>query len=114
MRQLLQRSAATIEKEHHEGSAEPSAAKLLRLDQPGCRHAAKIAPVTAFVEGQYVELNPTIRSRFGGSVESGTRGIVREIDLTRPDEDVYRVALLRNERLTGEEAWLREVDLLAA
>jgi hypothetical protein len=67
--------------------------------------------MTAFSAGQYVELYPTIPSSVDGSVDAGTRGIVREIDLTRPGEDVYRVAFLRNAQLTGEEAWLRETDL---
>jgi hypothetical protein len=70
--------------------------------------------MTAFSEGQYVELYPTRPSNSGGSVDAGTRGIVKEIDLTRPSEDIYRVAFLRSERLTGEEAWLCEVDLFPA
>jgi hypothetical protein len=76
--------------------------------------AGKIDAMPRFSQGQYVELYPTIPSSFGGSVDAGTRGIVREIDLTRPCEDIYRVAFLSNERLTGEEAWLREIDLLRA
>lgn len=70
--------------------------------------------MTAFAEGEYVELYPTIPSSFDGSVDASTRGIVREIDMTRPGEDIYRVAFLRNERPTGEEAWLREADLFRA
>jgi hypothetical protein len=70
--------------------------------------------VIAFSQGQYVELYKTIPSSLGGSVEAGTRGIVREIDLRRPRADVYRVAFLKNERLSGEEAWLREADLFGA
>ena len=76
--------------------------------------AGKIDAMPTFSQGQYVELYRTIPSSFGGSVDAGTRGSVREIDLTRPCEDIYRVAFLSNERLTGEEAWLREIDLLRA
>lgn len=68
----------------------------------------------AFSEGQYVELFPAIPSSLDGSVNAGTRGIVREIDLTRPGKDIFRVAFLINERVAGKEAWLREVDLLRA
>jgi hypothetical protein len=68
----------------------------------------------AYLVGQYVELYPTIPSSFGGSIRGGTRGIVQEIDLTRPDDDSYLVAFLVNERLTGELAWLRFIDLFPA
>jgi hypothetical protein len=37
--------------------------------------------VHEFVIGQYVELYPTIQSSCGGSIDGGTRAIVREIDL---------------------------------
>jgi hypothetical protein len=67
-----------------------------------------------FAKGQYVELYPTIPSSFGGSVRAGTRGIITDVDLTRPDGDVYLVAFLSNEKMTGEMAWLREVDLFPA
>jgi hypothetical protein len=70
--------------------------------------------VTEFATGQYVELYPTIPSSFGGSVPAGTRGIVRAVDPTRPDDDVYLVEFLAGERVTGEAAWLRAVDLFAA
>jgi hypothetical protein len=76
--------------------------------------AGKIDAMPTFAQGQYVELYPTIPSSCSGSVDAGTRGIVREIDLTRDCEDIYRVAFMSNERLTGEEAWLREIDLLPA
>ena len=68
----------------------------------------------AFAVGQYVELYPTIPSSCGGSIESGTRGIVDRIDRDRPDDDIYLVAFLWNEARTGEVAWLREIDLFAA
>jgi hypothetical protein len=38
---------------------------------------------------------------------------VRDIDLTQPD-DIYLVEFLWSERVTGETAWLREVDLFPA
>lgn len=47
-------------------------------------------------------------------MNGATRGIVREIDLTRTDEDVYLVAFLPSEQLDDEQAWLREIDLFAA
>jgi hypothetical protein len=66
-----------------------------------------------FAAGQCVELYATIPSSFGGSVESGTRGIVQEV---REDPDGIRflVAFLETERLTGEGAWLSVGDLLPA
>jgi hypothetical protein len=69
--------------------------------------------MTKYVTGQYVELYPTIPSSRGGSVESGTRGIVREVE-DYGDEALYRVAFLAGERVTGEEAWLNEQDLFPA
>jgi hypothetical protein len=33
---------------------------------------------------------------------------------TRPDDDIYLVEFLAAERLTGERAWLREIDLCPA
>jgi hypothetical protein len=66
------------------------------------------------VKGQYVELFPTVQSSRGGSVAAGTRGIVQDVDPTRPNDDIYLVGFLESERLTGETAWLREIDLLAA
>jgi hypothetical protein len=67
-----------------------------------------------FAVGQYVELCTTIPSSFGGSVDSGTRGIVRDVR-TEPDGDRrYLVGFLVNERLTGEAAWLRPEFLSAA
>lgn len=71
-------------------------------------------PVPAYAQGQYVELYPTIQSTTGGSVPSGTRGIVQEVDPTRPDDAVYLVRFLANETLTNESAWLREIDLFPA
>jgi hypothetical protein len=44
----------------------------------------------------------------------GTRGIVREIDLTQPNDDIYLVEFLWSERVTGEAAWLQEIDLFPA
>jgi hypothetical protein len=82
----------------------------------GCNpHLRQNRPVSADLAiGQYVELGVTIPSSLGGSIAGGTRGIVREIDLTRPDDDSYLVAFLVNERLTGEMAWLRPIDLVPA
>lgn len=67
-----------------------------------------------FVVGEYVELYPTILSSGGGGIPGGTRGIVREVDVARPEDDLYLVSFLAEERLTGESAWLREVDLFPA
>jgi len=39
---------------------------------------------------------------------------VRRVDLTRENDRFYLVAFLRDERVTGEEAWLREIDLFLA
>jgi len=46
--------------------------------------------MTKFVTGQYVELYPSIPSSRGGSVESGTRGVVRDVQVDG-DEALYRV-----------------------
>ena len=70
--------------------------------------------MSGFAKGQYVELYPTIPSSFGDSINGGTRGIVQDVDETRPDDDIYLVAFLLNERLTGEVAWLHEIDLFPA
>jgi hypothetical protein len=43
-----------------------------------------------------------------------TRGIVKRIDRERPDEAIYFVAFLANEKLDGQAAWLCEIDLLPA
>jgi hypothetical protein len=64
-----------------------------------------------FQKGQYVELCPTIPSSRAGSIPGGTRGIVQTVDPTRPNGDSYLIGFLENERLTGEMAWLREIDL---
>jgi hypothetical protein len=68
-------------------------------------------PKPAYAVGQYVELYPTIPSDRGGSIVGGTRGIVRDIDLTQPNDDIYLVEFLWSERVTGRTAWLQEVDL---
>jgi hypothetical protein len=68
----------------------------------------------AFAVGRYVELHPTIPSSFGGSIDGRTRGIVREVDPTHPDDDSCLVASLRSEKLAGEMAWLRAIDLFPA
>jgi hypothetical protein len=70
--------------------------------------------VTEFTQGQYVELYATIPSSFGGSLLSGTRGIVQIVDAGRSDEAIFLVGFLVNERLTGEQAWLRADDLMPA
>ncbi|MEA2528319.1 MAG: hypothetical protein QOF73_5546 [Thermomicrobiales bacterium] len=73
-----------------------------------------MGPSRTFAVGQYVELYLTIPSSFGGSIEAGTRGIVRE---TRNDPDGavgYLVAFLSSERGTGAEAWLMAEDLFPA
>jgi hypothetical protein len=53
-------------------------------------------------------------SSLGGSVPAGTRGIIQAIDRIRPDDDTYLVEIVASERLTGEQAWLRSIDLLVA
>ena len=53
------------------------------------------------VKGQYVELYPTVQSSRGGSVAAGMRGIVQDIDRTRPNDDIHLVGFLGSERLTG-------------
>jgi hypothetical protein len=67
-----------------------------------------------FAKGQYVELYPTIQSSRGDSITSGARGLVQDVDPTRPNDDIYLVAFLGSERLTGETAWLRGNDLFVA
>jgi DNA-binding transcriptional regulator YdaS (Cro superfamily) len=71
-------------------------------------------PQPVYTVGQYVELYPTVPSSRGVSIESGTRGIVRDTDLTRPNDDVYLVEFLSSERVTGETAWLHAGDLFPA
>jgi hypothetical protein len=50
----------------------------------------------------------------GGRTRSGTRGIVQQVDLNQADDAIYLFAFLRSEQVTGESAWLREIDLLPA
>jgi hypothetical protein len=64
-----------------------------------------------FSQGQYVELYSTIPAQDGGSIPSGTRGVVQAIDPDHPREAIYLVAFLANEKFDGQSAWLREVDL---
>ena len=66
-----------------------------------------------FAVGQYVKLYPTIPSSQGGSIESGTRGIVREVE-DADDGLRYLVAFLASEKITGEAAWLAPEDLRPA
>jgi hypothetical protein len=70
--------------------------------------------VTEFAKGQYVELYPTIPSSRDASIRAGTRGIVQAVNRERPGDEIYLVEFLENERLTGEQAWLRAIDLFAA
>jgi hypothetical protein len=69
--------------------------------------------VSPFAVGQYVELYPTIPSSRGGSVLSGTRGIVLEVAAHGGDM-LYLVQFLTNESRSGEQAWLAAGDLLPA
>lgn len=61
-----------------------------------------------------MELCSTIPSTSGDSIEGGTRGMVRCVDLTRPDDAIYLIGFLSNKKPTGEAAWLREIDLVPA
>lgn len=70
--------------------------------------------MTEFAKGQYVELGPQIQTESGADIDAGTRGIVQVVDLTRANDDIYLVGFLWNGRLTGERAWLREIDLFPA
>jgi hypothetical protein len=73
-----------------------------------------MATVETFAVGQYVELYPTIPSQVGGSIPSGTRGIVDAVDRSRTAGDCYLVAFLSSEVRTGEQEWVRADDLLPA
>jgi hypothetical protein len=69
-----------------------------------------------FAIGQYVELINQFMT-YDEDLEGGTRGIVRAKRTTEgPDgpEPEYLVAFLRSERLTGNEAWVPPMNLLAA
>ena len=67
-----------------------------------------------FGVGQRVELYATILAPDGGSIESGTRAIVRAIDSSRSHGADHLVAFMENERPTGLEVWLGAEDLLPA
>lgn len=71
-------------------------------------------PSPSYAIGQHVELLTSIPSSSGDSIDPGTRAIVQDVDLTRPEHDIYLVGFLINERLTGEAAWLREIQLMPA
>ena len=62
-----------------------------------------------FAVGQFVELYATIPSPTGGSISSGTRCIVDDIRGER-----CLVALLASERRTGEQIWVRQIELFPA
>lgn len=66
-----------------------------------------------FARGQYVELYPTIPSSRGGSIPSGTRAVVVDVDPARGDA-CYLVEFLANEAGTGAQTWLTSSDLFAA
>lgn len=61
-----------------------------------------------------MELYPTIPSHQGASIESGTQGIIRQVDEHRGDGAIYLVAFLDRGLMTGEAAWLRGIDLFAS
>jgi hypothetical protein len=69
---------------------------------------------SVFSVGQYVELYRTIPSSAGGSIVSGTRGIVRDIKVSARGSTRYLVGFLASERLTGDAAWVADEDLHAA
>jgi hypothetical protein len=73
-----------------------------------------IAAMETFTVGQYVELYPTIQSEDGGSILSGTPGIVDAVDLFRTADDSYLLAFLSSEIRTGERQWVSAKDLLPA
>lgn len=66
-----------------------------------------------FSIGEYVELVPTIPSPEGGTIRSGSRAVVREID-DRGPRPLYRVVVLEDEQPVGELVWLGENDVVAA
>src|SRR3954464_12587394 len=70
--------------------------------------------LSAFAVGRRVELYPTIPAPDGGSIEGGTRAIVRAIDESRPDGADHLVGFMENERLTGGEIWVSARDLFPA
>jgi hypothetical protein len=70
--------------------------------------------VTAFAVGQYVELLVTVPSGSHGSIESGTRGIVRDVDFSHSAGERFLVEFAWSERVTGEKAWLDAIALAAA
>lgn len=66
-----------------------------------------------FSVGEFVELVPTIPSPEGGTIPTGARAVVREID-ARGSWPLYRVVVLEDEQPIGELVWLGQNDLLAA
>lgn len=66
-----------------------------------------------FAIGQYIELATTVPSPTCGSINSGTRGVIRE-HAHGHNGDRYSVAPLANEVPTDELLWLAETDLLEA
>ena len=70
--------------------------------------------MSEFSVGQYVELLPTIASAQGGSIESGRRAIVRDVDLSDPEAARFLVEFLSSERPTGQLVWLEASALTFA
>jgi hypothetical protein len=60
--------------------------------------------------GDHVELYPTIPSeRYTGSIDSGSVGIVREVDADASGAAIYLVEFFGTDRgEPGEEVWLEE------
>jgi hypothetical protein len=62
--------------------------------------------------GQQTQLYPTIPSRWGDSIEAGSRGVVVAVDHERNGDAIYLVEFVLN-GLPPEHVWLRAVDLIA-
>src|SRR3954470_24095067 len=73
-------------------------ARRAARDPRRARAGGRADVLSAFAVGQRVELYPTIPAPDGGSIESGTRAIVRAIDESRPDGAGHLVGVLASER----------------
>jgi hypothetical protein len=83
------------------------------LSQPRSESRASGIIFAVHSVGDHVELYPTIPSeRYSGSIESGSVGIVREVESDASAEAIYLVEFFGTDRgEPGEEVWLQEQDL---
>jgi hypothetical protein len=90
--------------------------RRLRGDGPKLDHDDGASPTVSGAESVVRAASSALSSTSMPSPAASRtlRVRVQAVDLTRPNDHSYLVGFLENEQLTGEMAWLREIDLLLA